>query len=134
MTDPSNRNIQLVWRSGNEVLDVRLRGHMTASDGQALLDSLCDVPRPGPVDVVLDLSGVIGIDGAAAKAILDAYLNTSLRRGTLKLVGLPASVCESLRKAGVFNIVGTEPAAGRRRLRLVHGNQVLAGSIRESIS
>jgi len=134
MIDSSaHTTVQLSRRAGDKVIDVLLRGHVTEADGQVLLDSLCDVPRGEPIHVVLDLSAVSAIDDAAAKAILDVYLNTVFRRGSLTLTGLHPAVRDSLREAGVLHIVDPEPAAFLdsipvRQLRLVHGNRVLAGA------
>ena len=128
MTEPAgNSNVQFIWGSGHEVLNVQLCGHTTTADGQALLDSLWDLPRHGTVQVVVDLSAVVAIDPAAASAILDAYVNTTLRGGTFKLVGLSAGIRETLRRAGVLDSLGVDapPRPKGRQLRLVHGNHVI---------
>jgi len=126
MTEPAgNSNVHFTWRSGHEVLNVELCGHTTTADGQALIDSLWDLPRCGTVDVVVDLSAVVAIDPAAASAILDAYVNTTLRGGTFKLVGLNPGIRETLRRAGVLDSVEAPPRPNGRQLRLVHGNHVV---------
>ena len=127
MTEPAgNSNVHFTWGSGHEVLNVQLCGHTTTADGQALLDSLWDLPRCGTVHVIVDLSAVVAIDPAAATAILDAYVNTTLRGGTLELVGLNAGIRETLRRAGILDSLGGDapPRPIERQLRLVHGNHV----------
>jgi len=130
IAEPSGKsNRPLVWRSAGEVLNVQLRDRTTAADALGLLDSLCDQPRRGPIHVALDLSAVMAIDRPAAHAILDAYVNTTLRGGTFRLVGLAPAVRDSLQDAGVLEVVARPAASPSHstpspQLRLVRGNQV----------
>ena len=71
----------------------------------------------------------MAIDRPAAHAILDAYVNTTLRGGTFRLVGLAPAVRDTLQDAGVLQVVDGRSAAAPSlstpspQLRLVRGNQ-----------
>jgi anti-anti-sigma factor len=90
----------------NEILVVSLHGRVTAETGAALIDWLTTTPRAIP-HVVVNVEAVTSFDHGGADALLDAFVATALRDGTLALTGLPDRLRKSLHREGVLPVIDT---------------------------
>lgn len=85
---------------------VTLHGRLTgAAERTRLVDWLHDAPPPTQPRIVVDLEDVTGVTRRGAEALLDAYVTTTLRRGTLALTGVGAHTRTTLDQFGVLDVI-----------------------------
>ena len=85
---------------------VTLHGRLTGAAAQMrLVDWLHDAPALGQSRIVVDLEDVTGVTRRGAEALLDAYVTTTLRHGTLTLTGMGDHTRATLDQFGVLDVI-----------------------------
>ena len=92
-------------RRVDQTLVISLRGRLTGDLGAELVAWLSATPSTTPLHVVVNVSETTGVDPAGADALLDAYVATGLRAGTLVVTTMSAEVQRSLQRNGVIPVI-----------------------------
>jgi anti-anti-sigma regulatory factor len=98
--------LSLAWHCDGDANVLTLRGVLGPGSGDVLLDALRRGPAPASTPIVVDL-GRVTLDRAGAIALLDAYVATILRGGTMTLTGVSADARLVAQRAGVFDVMRT---------------------------
>lgn len=96
------------YRHIDQMIVVSLRGRLTGPVGAELLQWLSTTPRTTE-DVVVNIGELTALEPAGAEALLDAYVATALRAGTMVMTHATEPMHRSLRRGGVTPVIETFP-------------------------
>jgi anti-anti-sigma factor len=105
MDDLIGSQPRFACRQVEDLLLIALQGRLTVEVGVELLDRLSTVSHMGPPRVVLNVAEMTDLDSSGAEVLLDAYVATGLRAGTLVLSNATARLRRLLERNGVLPIV-----------------------------
>lgn len=89
------------------MLVIALRGRLTGELGAEVLEWLSTIERATPPHVVVNVGEITAVEPAGADALLDAYVATALRAGTLVVTHATAQTQRSLHRSGVIPVIET---------------------------
>ncbi|MGH9387682.1 MAG: STAS domain-containing protein [Vicinamibacterales bacterium] len=102
MADVTVPRRRFSFRQVEELSIVTPQGRFTAAAGEELLDWLSTMSHVGPPRVVLNVAEVTDVDSSGAEALLDAYVATGLRAGTLVVSNASSGLQRLLHRRGVL--------------------------------
>jgi anti-anti-sigma factor len=109
--NPLGESLQTVRGPGSLIRTLYLDGQFRAPVTGELRHQILALLRRGERAIVLDLSGVSGIDAAGVGQLVRAYNVTNAVNGRLRIVHVPRRVREVLERAGLFSLLSTEKRA-----------------------
>lgn len=108
MTDAVLTERSFTYRHIDRMVIVSLRGRLTGPVGAELLQWLSTTPR-ATEDVVVNIGELTALEPAGAEALLDAYVATALRAGTMVVTRATEPMQRSLHRKGVIPVIESFP-------------------------
>lgn len=110
---------------------ISLAGRLTGNTGGQLRDSLTVTRNQVRPRIILNLAQVTSVDRGGANALLDVYVATTLRAGSLALTRLPIGVRETLRDFSLLDTLQVFASDGLAMAAMAEssGNQPAPGGL-----